>query len=236
MPLEGASDAGRSKKRIRTAAIFCLTVACVAGRRPIPFAAEIAPQGHVLEDFEGYTLHTFPPKWRVHNDEARKIYRLETENDNRFLHAHAEKQSVLIGLEHIFDPSKRRRLHWRWRIHARPPAVDERMPESHDAAAQVYVIFDNQYLPRVIKYIWSATLPIGTRFTHPLYLRGRVIVLRSGSSKVGEWFRETASFYEDYKNLFGEEPGKVKGIAILSSSDLTKSLAIADYDDFILLP
>jgi homospermidine synthase len=37
-------------------------------------------------------------------------------------------------------------------------------------------------------------------------------------------------------NLFGEEPGKVQGIAILSSSDLTKSLAIADYDDFILLP
>ena len=63
-----------------------------------------------------------------------------------------------------------------------------------------------------------------------------VVVLRSGSSKVGEWFREIASFYEDYKNLFGEEPGKVQGIGILSSSDLTKSLAIADYDDFILLP
>jgi len=140
MPLEGVSDAGRSKKRIRTAAIFCLTVACVAGRRPTPFAADIAPQGHVLEDFEGYALHTFPPKWRVHNDEARKIYRIETENDNRFLHAHAEKQSVQIGLEHIFDASKQRRLHWRWRIHVRPPAVDERMPESHDAAAEVYVI------------------------------------------------------------------------------------------------
>lgn len=166
----------------------------------------------------------------------QKIYRIETENNNRFLHAHAEKQSVQIGLEHIFDPGKQQRLHWRWRIHARPPAVDERMPESHDAAAQVYVIFDNQYLPRVIKYMWSATLPIGTRFTHPLYGRGRVVVLRNGSSKVGEWFRETASFYEDYKNLFGEEPGKVQGIAILSSSDLTKSLAIADYDDFILLP
>ena len=98
MPPKGASHDGSSKKRIRTAAIFCLTVACVAGLRPTPFAGEIAPQGHVLEDFEGYALHTFPPKWRVHTDEARKIYRIETENDNRFLHAHAEKQSVLIGL------------------------------------------------------------------------------------------------------------------------------------------
>ena len=88
----------------------------------------------------------------------------------------------------------------------------------------------------MIKYIWSATLPIGTRFTNPLYGRGRVIVLRNGSFKIGERFREVASFYEDYKNLFGEELGKVQGIGILSSSDLTKSLAIADYDDLILLP
>jgi Protein of unknown function (DUF3047) len=66
--------------------------------------------------------------------------------------------------------------------------------------------------------------------------RGRVIVLRSASSKIGEWFREIVSVYEDYKNLFGEEPGKVQGVGILSSSDLTQSLAIADYDDFILLP
>ena len=78
----------------------------------------------------------------------------------------------------------------------------------------------------MINYIWSATLPIGTRFTNPLYGRGRVIVRRSASSQIGEWFHEI---------LFGEEPGKVQGIGILSSSDLTKGLAIADYDDFVLL-
>src|SRR5262245_24813064 len=185
------SDAGgrrraRCKRRTALVSALGIALASIAGLPPSLFAAETAPQGHVLEDFEGYALHTFPPRWRVRNDEARKIYRIEGEDNNRFLHAHAEKQSVQIGLEHIFDPSKQRRLQWRWRIHARPPAVDERMPESHDAAAQVYVIFDNQYLPRVIKYIWSATLPIGTRFTNPLYGRGRVIVLRSGPFKIGE--------------------------------------------------
>ena len=75
------------------------------------------------------------------------------------------------------------------------------------------------------------------RSLHGVCLWGSsVIVLRSGSSKVGEWFHEIVSFYEDYKNFFGEEPGKVQGIGILSSSDATQSLAIADYDDFILLP
>ena len=114
--------------------------------------------------------------------------------------------------------------------------ADERRSEKHDAAAQVYVVFNNQYLPRVIKYIWSATLPIGARFQNPLYARGRVIVLRSGSAEIGEWRREIVNFYEAYRNLFDEESGKVQGIGILTNSDATKSLAIADYDDFFLLP
>ena len=45
-----------------------------------------------------------------------------------------------------------------------------------------------------------------------------VIVLSNAFSKIGEWFREIARFYGDYENLFGEEPGKVQGIGILSSS------------------
>jgi hypothetical protein len=191
---------------------------------------------YVLENFEGYATYTFPTKWRVRNLDARKIYRIESENDNRFLHAHADKQAVQIGLEYIFEPKQYQRLGWRWRLRSLPLGADERTAEKHDAAAQVYVVFNNQYLPTIIKYIWSAALPVGARFTNPLYTRGRVIVLRSGSAEIGEWRREIVNFYEDYKNLFGEEPGNVQGIGILSSSDATKSLAIADYDDFILLP
>jgi hypothetical protein len=189
-----------------------------------------------VEDFEGYPVQSFPEKWRRRSEAARKIYRVESEDGNHFLHAHADKQAVQIGLEQLIDPAKFRRLRWRWRVHALPQGADERMAEKHDAAAQVYVVFDNQYLPRVIKYIWSAGLPAGTSFTNPLYGRGRVIVLRSGSAGKGEWHQETVDFYHDYKRLFGEEPGRVQGIGILSSSDSTGSVVSADYDDFVLLP
>ena len=189
-----------------------------------------------VEDFEGYPVQSFPEKWRRRSEAARKIYRVESEDGNHFLHAHADKQAVQIGLEQLIDPAKFRRLRWRWRVHALPQGADERTAEKHDAAAQVYVVFDNQYLPRVIKYIWSAGLSGGTSFTNPLYGRGRVIVLRSGSAGKGEWHQETVDFYHDYKRLFGEEPGRVQGIGILSSSDSTGSVVSADYDDFALLP
>ena len=190
----------------------------------------------VLENFEQQDTHQFPSKWRSRNDDAKKIYRIESESGNRFLRAHAANQAVQIGLEHIFDPQQQRRLTWRWRVHQLPTGADERDGQRHDAAAQVYVVFDNQYWPRVIKYIWSASLPIGTRFANPLYSRGKVVVLRNGQSDKTKWYEEGVNFYDDYQRLFNDKPGKVQGIGVLTSSDATKSLAIADYDDFVLLP
>lgn len=82
----------------------------------------------------------------------------------------------------------------------------------------------------------SLTMALEIGFTNPLYNRGRIVILRSGPQKKDKWYEESIDFYEDYKRFFGEEPGKVQGIGILSSSDATKSLVIADYDDFTLLP
>ena len=189
-----------------------------------------------LEDFERYDNGAFPDRWRGRNDEARKIYRIEAESGNRFLRAHADKQAVQIGLEHIIEPKQQRHLAWRWRVHQLPAGADERNGDKHDSAAQVYVIFDNQYWPRVIKYIWSTALPVGSRFANPLYSRGIVVVLRSGSAEREKWQNEEVDFYDDYIKSFATSPGKVQGIGVLTSSDATKGLAIADYDDFVLLP
>jgi hypothetical protein len=98
------------------------------------------------------------------------------------------------------------------------------------------MVFDNQYWPRIIKFVWSAALPVGSRFTNPLYGRGRVVVLRSGPPGRSGWYEERVNFYLEYKKFFGSEPGLVQGIGLLTSSDSTKSIAAADYDDFTLLP
>ena len=190
----------------------------------------------VLENFEEYGANSFPSKWRSRSDEGRNVYRIDTENGNRFLRADADKQGVQIGLEHRFDPKQQRRLTWRWRVRKLPVGADERSAEKHDAAAQVYVVFDNQFWPRVIKYVWSASLPVGTSLTNPLYGRGRVVVLRNGQSDKNKWYDEEVNFLDDYRKFFGAEPGKVQGIGILTSSDATKTVAAADYDDFVLLP
>jgi DUF3047 family protein len=200
------------------------------------FSAEFARAATLLENFEQSGTNGFPSKWRGSNDDAKNIYRIESENGNRFLRARADNQAVQIGLERIFDPKNQPRLKSRWRAHQLPKGADERVSGKHDAAAQVYVVFDNQTLPRVVKYTWSSSLPVGTQFTSPLYNRNKGIVRRSGQPDGRRWYEEEANFLEDFKKLFGAEPGKVQGIAILTSSDATKTVAAADYDDFVLLP
>jgi hypothetical protein len=119
------------------------------------WGAQVISNSTPLEDFERYDNGAFPDRWRSHNDVARKIYRVEAETGGRFLRAHADKQAVQIGLDHVFEPKQRRRLTWRWRVHRLPTGADERNGDKHDDDAQVYVIFDNQYWPRVIKYMAS---------------------------------------------------------------------------------
>jgi DUF3047 family protein len=190
-----------------------------------------------LANFDTDQPSAFPQRWKARGSEeiARAVYQVAEENGNRFLHARAEKQDVQIGITRSFRPKEFPVLQWRWRAKQLPAGGNEQATDTNDSAAGVYVVFDSTVIPRAIKYVWSSTLPVGTRLTSPVYWRSKTVVLESGPGQVNEWKLETVNFYSDYKELFGEEPGEVQGIAILTDSDRTKSVAEADYDDFTLL-
>ena len=190
------------------------------------------------ETFQQYPAGVFPSGWKVRGNEAtaQAVYRIAEEEGNRFLHAYANNQDVQIGREYTCKPQDYPILRWRWRAIKLPSGADERAKKTNDSAAAVYVIFDSLLMPRVIKYVWSSTLAVGTRFDSPVYWRAKVVVLQRGPAAPGEWRQETINFYRDYKDLFGFEPGEVRGIAVLSDSDTMASVSEAAYDDFMLLP
>ena len=189
-----------------------------------------------LETFEGDQLLAFPANWQVRGDaeKAAGVYNIAEENGNHFLHARAVNQDVQMGLARPFELSRYPFLSWRWRVEQLPTGANESVKRSNDSAAGVYVLFGSRLMPRVLKYVWSSSLPVGTRLTSPHYWRAKIIVLQSGPPADRAWYQEIVNVYEDYKELFGREPGRVEGIAILSDSDDTQTQAEADYDDFIL--
>jgi hypothetical protein len=61
-------------------------------------------------------------------------------------------------------------------------------------------------------------------------------VVRSGPAEVGQWLTEERDLYEDYLRLFGQEPPRIAGIAVMTDTDNTGESAVAYYDDIVLRP
>ncbi len=84
-----------------------------------------------------------------------------------------------------------------------------------------------------ITYIWESKSPIGTMVPNPYSDRVRMVVLQSGSSKLGQWVTEERNVYEDYQTAFRQDPPNISGVAIMTDTDNTQETAIAYYGDII---
>lgn len=99
----------------------------------------------------------------------------------------------------------------------------------------VYKLLYGEYPPKhVINYIWANRLPKGTAIDNAYTDRAKMIAVESGSEEVGRWLLEERNLYEDYKRLFGEEPPRIAGIALMTDTDNTGESAVAYYDDIAL--
>jgi len=194
-----------------------------------------------IEDFASYTLGAFPETWKVRGRTGRaaSVYRVAGDNGAaRFLAARADGSSVMIGLDREFDPARYPYLRWRWRVHEFPSGGNEKVQATNDSAAGIYVIFPGSwsFLPRVLKYVWSTSAPVGLRHTSPAYGNTKILVIASGpTEEPGQWRTETVNVRQDYEALFGSEPPVARGIGLLTDANDTGSVAAADYTDFQLL-
>jgi hypothetical protein len=178
-----------------------------------------------------------PAKWEARGGSAKGIYQIEAEaNGNRYLAARSRGSDVQLGTEVAVKPQEHPTLSWRWRVWELPRNADERKLQTLDSAASVYAVFGSRLFPRVLKYVWSSSAPVGSAFKHPRSGRMAIIVVASGGRSLREWQTITRNIVEDYKLSFGSEPGELIAIGVKTDSDSTSSSARADYDDLRLGP
>ena len=114
-----------------------------------------------------------------------------------------------------------------------PPGGNEKIKGNNDSGAGVYVVFKSPFLKKkIIKYVWSSTLQVGTRTVSPHFSKVKIKVIRSGNDSLGIWIEERVNVFQDFEEFFNSSPPIVEVIAIMSDSDNTKSFTLADYDDF----
>ncbi|MDP3619214.1 MAG: DUF3047 domain-containing protein [Ramlibacter sp.] len=80
-----------------------------------------------------------------------------------------------------------------------------------------------------LMYVWCNKREPGTVISSPRTDRIRKIVVESGSVKLGKWLDYERDIEADFRRAFGEAPGALVGIGIMTDTDNTRSTAQAWY-------
>ena len=84
-----------------------------------------------------------------------------------------------------------------------------------------------------LMYIWSNKEPVGKIVPNPRSARVQMLVASSGASGVGAWQTLSRNVVEDFRKVFGEDPGKLTGVAVLTDTDNTGESVEAWYGDIV---
>lgn len=80
-----------------------------------------------------------------------------------------------------------------------------------------------------LMYVWSNLHPVGSVIHNPRTDRIRKIVVESGAMHLGQWRDYERDIRADFVKAFGEEPGALVGVALMTDSDNTQGRAMAWY-------
>jgi len=167
----------------------------------------------LIEDFRSPDERGFPQGWGAQRSvvTAHETYMIQEEDGVSFLRAKKASQRVYTK-QMAWDPKQHPVLVWRWRLQA--------IPESEEFIAAIYPSLDTDlmFIPVNTKYVWSATLPVGSIKEGGMF-SSTEIVIRSGAEPLGEWVEERVNVYEDFLKIHNHEPAPLAwGISLLGGS------------------
>jgi len=159
--------------------------------------------------------------------------RIEREDSKSVLHLLSKQNSFGVYKKMDFKIQDYPFLSWRWKVTVLPSGGDVRNKKTDDQAAEVYVLFPRfpaAVNTRLVGYIWENLTPKDIHVTSLKSSNTRYVILRNASDPLGQWQQEKRNVYQDYRDLFGEEPPGVGGITLMIDSDDTKSSAEGYFD------
>ena len=80
-----------------------------------------------------------------------------------------------------------------------------------------------------LMYVWCNKRPAGSVVINPRTDRIRSIVVESGKKNLRQWLDYKRKVHTDFEKAFGESPGKLLSVAIMTDSDNTKTQTAAAY-------
>lgn len=173
------------------------------------------------------------------------------------LRAHAKRACTGLKQRLDIDPVARPVVAWEWRVMHLIEGADNTDRHAEDSPVRLLLFFDGDRrgLPlrdqlaldlaqiasgvappyATLMYIWENRQPVGTVIESAYTGQVKMVVAGSGATMLGGWKRFERNYVDDYTNAFGQSPGRLIGVGILTDSDNTGAVVEAFYGDIRLL-
>jgi Protein of unknown function (DUF3047) len=233
----------RMRRHLLSCGYAALLSALVAGCAST--APQITAQQRAAEvtRFSAVADATLPGEWKpfimsrlLKNTE----YRIVHEDGKPILEARSDSAASGLMQEVMIDPSVNRYLSWRWKAPQLIPQADNTRRGSDDSPVRVIVAFDGDLVKlfsgrempyATLMYIWENKLPVDSIVENTNTGRAKMIVAESGASRVGQWLSFTRDVVEDYRRAYGEEPGPIISVGVMTDSNRTGTQITSFYGD-----
>lgn len=174
--------------------------------------------------------------WEAKIFKGKTLYTLVTDGEKKVLMAHSRHSASGLFRKITLDSRKYPLLRWTWKVSHSLGKEDITKKSGADFAARVYVVFPRTlfWKTRAINYVWASKMPKNSSAPSPYTSNAMIIAVESGDGKAGSWVTEERNIYEDYKQLFGEEPPKLGAVAVMTDTDDTRDEVTAWYGDITL--
>lgn len=197
------------------------------------------PEGFVRVPFNDRKT---PTRWSLVEDGGRTV-----------LEADAKGSVSMVMRAHPVDTRHAPVVSWRWRVLAAPPDADNAVAAREDSAARLLFAFDGdrsklawtdrtamrlarslsgREMPyATLMYVASDAAPVGTIVPNPHSSRVMMLVASPAAGALGRWQPLSRDLRRDFRDAFGEAPGRLFAWGVMTDSDNTGTEALARYGD-----
>lgn len=178
-------------------------------------------------------------------------FKLTQEGKRWATRAHAQSSASMLRQAVHVPADRLGRLQFEWQIEQLIARADMADRDTEDSPARLVLAFEGdrgqfssknaslseltqaltgEPLPyATLMYVWCNHRPVGTVIINPRTDRVRKLVVESGAENVMQWRTYHRDIKKDFEQAFGEAPGALVGVGIMSDTDNTRSQAKAWY-------
>lgn len=213
-------------------------------------APPAAPAPAGIDGLAGWSEFALPGKRRTR-------YLAVRDGAQLVVQAEADASASMLRRPAQIDPSRLGKVQFSWRIEDLIAGADLGVAECSDSPVRVVFAFDGDRSTLSLRnravfelaetltgepppyatlmYVWDNQAATETLFHGHRTDRVRKIVVESGAAHRGQWLHYERDLVADFQRAFGEAPGRLIGVALMTDADNTGSRATGRYGEVRLI-